>query len=619
MMHHLSSTRGLAAVALISMGCHDYGFGAPSDAQDGECFDIVIPGEDLDVDLLCLAEEADSDIHNVITLMKQEWSVNPQANSVVSVPLLLRVADENGDGTIDDDDIPALVVQAHQPEHGLIHAFSGVDGTEYWSVETHLQPHGGLAGGDLDGDGLPEIVGIAIDGAILCWDHNGEQLWRTPGLGDAIAEDANYPAIADMDGDGRPEITVGSAILDADGNLLGAGAHGIGGTLGSVSLVADLDLDGQQELVVGNAAYDISGQALWTSDTGDGYPAVADLDLDGLGEVVVSDAGGVTLLDTDGTLIWRIQLEDAENSGPPTIIDVDGDELPEIAVASDVALHLLDASGGIVWEVVTNDPSGTTSSTAFDFEADGLPELVYADQEIIYLLSGLTGEERMKSYNRGSSTWLEYPLVVDVDADDEAELVVGNAAFDQWASQWGVTVFDALEEPWLPAREIWNQHSWSVTNIEDDASIPANPEPNWETYNSFRAAHLNPTMGLMRPDLVVTLDDVCTYECDDDYVAVWVRVGNQGLRDVHKPVEVTVYGVLEDGDRVPVGATVIDDSIPAGALLDAVRVDTWGCDTSQVVDLEAVVDVDPDGEGDGAHLECDETNNESTWGRSVCH
>lgn len=150
-------------------------------------------------------------------------------------------------------------------------------------------------------------------------------------------------------------------------------------------------------------------------------------------------------------------------------------------------------------------------------------------------------------------------------------------------------------------------------------SIPAVPEPNWQRFNSFRAAHFTPTMGLSRPDLVVTLDDVCTWECSEDYVAAWVRVGNQGLRDVNTPVEITLYGVLDDGDRVPVGGTIITDPIPAGTQLDAVRIDAWGCESSPVVDLEVAVDVGDSAGSDGVHPECDESNNEARWGRAICH
>jgi hypothetical protein len=33
---------------------------------------------------------------------------------------------------------------------------------------------------------------------------------------------------------------------------------------------------------------------------------------------------------------------------------------------------------------------------------------------------------------------------------------------------------------------LWNQHSYHITNILDDTTVPAKETPNWTTYNNYR-------------------------------------------------------------------------------------------------------------------------------------
>merc|ERR1712185_171357 len=88
----------------------------------------------------------------------------------------------------------------------------------------------------------------------------------------------------------------------------------------------------------------------------------------------------------------------------------------------------------------------------------------------------------------GHSSWTanEYPIVVDVDGDGEAEIVsVGNS---------GVTVVGS-EEGWTPARQVWNQHAYWITNVNDDLTIPSPTLQNWPAYNSFRSGDLRVNAG----------------------------------------------------------------------------------------------------------------------------
>ncbi len=65
--------------------------------------------------------------------------------------------------------------------------------------------------------------------------------------------------------------------------------------------------------------------------------------------------------------------------------------------------------------------------------------------------------------------------------------------------------------------------------MEGDGGIPAKQQPNWRSWNSFRAAgtELGPSDWL--PDLSAGAPELCLDECEDDRVLVWVPVGNEGL------------------------------------------------------------------------------------------
>ena len=43
-----------------------------------------------------------------------------------------------------------------------------------------------------------------------------------------------------------------------------------------------------------------------------------------------------------------------------------------------------------------------------------------------------------------------------------------------------------VEERWIQARRIWNQHAYHVTNVREDATIPQHPAKSWQNLNTFR-------------------------------------------------------------------------------------------------------------------------------------
>ena len=209
--------------------------------------------------------------------------------------------------------------------------------------------------------------------------------------------------------------------------------------MGGTPVVADLDGDGVLELITGRHIQEADGTVRCFTGDSDGWPAVADLDGDGDGEVVISGAGRVNVFDHQCGIIDAWPLDADGRGGPPTIADYDGDGDPEMGFAAGDRYVVYEVDGTLKWtSPATDDSSNCTGSSVFDFEEDGYAEVVYADEEDLWVISGHSGELVMRWSGHASETANEYPIVVDVDGDGEAEIVTVGAS--------GVTVL-AAEQP----------------------------------------------------------------------------------------------------------------------------------------------------------------------------
>ncbi len=545
------------------------------------------------------------------------------------------------------DGIPEVVVVGDcGSENGRLRLLSGRDGTLLWEVdEISVHPYTTPAIADLDGDGTPEILvhGGNGDFRILAFQADGTLLWvGRDGAGEAIRQpgfEGGAIAVADLDGDGSPEVIANALVFDHLGRLLWRqGNEGREGSNASyragLGLAADIDMDGRGEVVTGKHAWEDDGTPKWTArDAGgaelpDGYPAVAQFDDDPQPEVVLVARGNVYLLDgLDGRVQWGpIAIPGGSRGGPPTVADFDGDGRPEIGVAGGASYSVYDPDDddGVLWSRPTIDQtSGATGSSVFDFEGDGVAEVVYADECNLWVYRGTDGEVLLQRFH-GSGTVHEYPLVVDVDGDGNSELLVVEsgtgggsvtsrcrANYPGWSEpERGVYVYGDVRDQWVRTRRVWNQHTYHVTNVQPDGTVPSPERDNWtvEGLNNYRQ-NVQGEGVFNAPDLALLGLEVSLERCSEGELLLRARVTNRGALGVAAGVPVAFYegrpdargmllGVVRTTEPLlPGQSTVVELAVPA---------------PPEGSDLEAVAVVDDDGMGSGEVAECREDDPEAT-------
>jgi len=549
------------------------------------------------------------------------------SGSFCGPPGVGQTADTNGNGVLDDDDMPIIFLYqggTNGTSNGKVVALKGDNSGVLWQTSQGYGQDGGFAIGDLDGDGWPEVVVVGTQRVSALDGRTGAQLWQSNNLASSLDSlGYNYPSILDMDGDGNPEVTVGNAILrGSDGRVLGTGARGKGaapylgdprgssGYYGTMSVPYDLDNDGQAELVTGNAAYNMDGSTKWENTGLDGLIAIADFDLDGEGEIVKTSGIYITGMESDGTEVWGpISYSGSSgytNVGAASIDDLDGDGYPDIVFAAQNELVALDWGGREKWTSRIDDQSGAAGPVLFDFELDGYPEVLYADEASVRFFSGLDGSMKYMSGEHGSYTILETPVVADVDNDDHVDIVLGHCSWSR-----SLTVYGDADNSWPPGRKTWNQHGYSITNIGDLGVVPTGPNPNYAEYNSFRSGDVGVPPGEYL-DVQAEIFDVCETECDDGRVWVGAWIMNSGNLEAPAGIPLSIRA----GASGEVLATQYTTApIPSGGLGEPLL---FNLDSSALGDAKPVAVADEDATGVGVVYECDERNNLYDWSSSTC-
>jgi hypothetical protein len=428
------------------------------------------------------------------------WTGPAGEDSVLATPLVANLDDDNGDGFVDVCDTPDIVVaavdlppdkQAAWPS-GHLHVIDGAGGaarTFATPIDAAINP----ALGDLDGDGVAEIVALQAQGPnspyqlsqrrLLAFRADGELLWA--GNHWQVSRGGGAIAIADLDGDGEPEVLAPEYVADADGELRWAPADPA--LAFSMPTAVDLDLDGKLEVLFGGTAYTHTGIKLFDTPTvppNRGSVAVANFDDDPMPELYVQHAGTHGVIEHDGSVKAECPIGTVELPGaggyPVAIEDLDGDDRAELLFAYLDHLYVLaiEADACVLrWSKKIDATDGLSSGTAFDLLGDGTAEAIYADRNHVRVYAD-NGELLFQTEHSARES-IANPVVADVDGDGVAEIVIVSSepatidGLDPLTVTPSLVVLENDDDRFAPTRRVWNQHTYHHRDVSELGRIPA--------------------------------------------------------------------------------------------------------------------------------------------------
>ncbi len=375
--------------------------------------------------------------------LKASYAINDRILSPV-------VADLDGDGAVEavfgsDADATVYCVELES-------------GTLKWSFPTQSPVWSTPTLADLNDDGTLDVVFGAGsgDGNIYAVSHNGSELWRYF-TGDATNSVDGHTAVADVDGDGTPEVLVGAScyycsscnnffVLNAENGTLQWGVKV--GTSYKATLTAPAlgELDGDEgiELVIGDydgyiRVYNAEdGSVVWSKKVGGSYdsiestPALIDKDGDGIDDVAIAASGTLYVIDgsNPNNIFWSKVLTGYSIAGGISAGDIDDDGQDELVYypAYSSFVEALDLDGDAEWYAnVGKENLWASSAPAIaDIDGDGDTEVVVQAQSgTLYTLNGGSGDVE-HSFIAGSDNSISSVAIADVDGDGIADLVTGN-------------------------------------------------------------------------------------------------------------------------------------------------------------------------------------------------
>ena len=329
---------------------------------------------------------------------------------------------------------------------------------------------------------------------------------------------------------GQPLLTVTSSNRGATYAHVGNSSAAVAGrkTL-AASFAADVVGDSKCELLLGNEIHSISitnpagttgnsstlyatAPATGVAGIGaDGHAQVADFNLDGYLDIFISSRPVAANSATIYGYVWDVHnntvsapiVQPVTQPGKsiPLIADIDNDGTPEVVIhcgnpGANIRAYKYDATTetfSLFWTKGFSEDSYSNTMTLFDFNQDGENELLICDQNTISIVNGSTpalAQTTISTLSFREITIMQYPLIVDVDNDGAAEIVfVGKQ--NSLSYQGTLNICRSNGDPWAPARPVWNQYMYNITNVNKDLTIPSRLFSN-------AAAFTDPDSGVVR-------------------------------------------------------------------------------------------------------------------------
>lgn len=361
--------------------------------------------------------------------------------------------------------------------------------------------------GDLDGDGDLEIVISHDDRRIHAWHHDGSKVAGWPIYrynGDNLLRGGlSSPALGDIDGDGLPEVVVGTMSPPWDGE------HAP-------------DYSKATLWAINGDSTNVPGFPITTEQVIHSSPALGDIDDDGQLEIVVGVGWGtsgreniVYAWNHDGTLLpnWP-RVTDAVMKAPPALGDIDGDGVLEVVIGS--GRHYSCSTGKKLWawnadgSSVSGFPVEPPSPNSWiypdsydmpydpilaDIDGDGDIEIIIAHHgsygiTIVESDSPSTSEQRFVADLHGLAA---PPVVDDVDSDGKLEILAGGGDTNGIIVIWDENGTVGSARPWPMFRHdvqrTGNAYFGDTTPPQNPTvTSPTHTPPVWSNNNIVQAS-----------------------------------------------------------------------------------------------------------------------------------
>ena len=299
-----------------------------------------------------------------------------------------------------------------------------------WPRPVENKIRAAMVAGDIDNDGVNEIIGIDELGVLYVWRNNGTEYRdgdANPLTEGVFARFSNCfyqygsPAIADIDNDGVNEIVIGT--------------HG--------DEVHVLNEDGSS----------VPGWPRAHSSDISGSVAVGDLDGNGDLEIVLNEWGGLFFaLNHDASVMFQKWFPNQQSFGPsPALGDLDGNGTLEAVIPSNNGkLYAVQHNGAFLpgWPVTYSTTSWTESSPIIgDLDNDGFPDVVLGDETRFVNGWDYTGAVLSGFPLKVDDAVRSTPTIADFDKDGDVDLLV--AGWDKSVYVWDFPdMFNPHLVPW---------------------------------------------------------------------------------------------------------------------------------------------------------------------------
>ena len=500
--------------------------------------------------------------------------------------------------------------------------------------------------GDLDNDGAVEIIGTK---SIYRWNKTANQ-WEI--AYDTVRSTGNHFAYADF------------GTLNEDGTFDFEKPDGIAETVGCGSSVIELTTLKKTTPLLRITFPNYVAANGQTKSPGGGPCTIGDFDGDSYPEIATAFGDMYRVLDprcvedASGKLpkqcakkyvLWEKPSQDASSASTgSSLFDFDGDGAMEAVYADECYTRVYDGkTGDVLFSAFRASGTWYEYPIIADVDNDESAEIVVGSNNSIYCPTGSAAGTYYDPIHRGlrcesdkdcksnrcvnnlcrcttqgdqcnSRTDMagnildEYGCTAPLAGDEEGGNVC-RAKRTNGTRVTGVRVMRDRLDRWTSSRNLWNQHAYSITNINDDMTIPKTSS--WiqnflsdsPVLNNFRQNVQGERGANSAPDITGKLDksNLCTKT--DEGITLTGRICNRGTKMVASLMPASFYKLDADGNQVEKYCTAYTkENVPVGGCMDvSCVIKSDQIETGMKVRMVS----NDDGNGGRTTVECIEDNN----------